>query len=144
MLVLACPRAFVISTPVGVVSGITSAASNGVLIESGTALEAIGEVEVVAFDKTGTLTKGELIVTDAKPLNGRSSEDVIRCASGVERRSKHPIAGGIANHIGEEHDISHEHGVEVFEEISGKGVKARLKGALSRQAFPHGGAGIRP
>ncbi|KXB03431.1 cadmium ABC transporter ATPase, partial [candidate division MSBL1 archaeon SCGC-AAA261F19] len=128
MLVLACPCAFVISTPVSVVSGITNAAKNGVLIESGTSLEAMGEVKVMAFDKTGTLTREKLTVTDVIPLNGRSEEDVITCACGVEERSEHPIAEAIVRHVQEEHDISHDHGIEEFEEISGKGVKASLKG----------------
>ncbi len=128
MLVLACPCAFVISTPVSVVSGITSAAKNGVLIDSGPILEAMSEVKVMAFDKTGTLTKGELTITDVVPLNGKSKEDVIKCACGVEERSDHPIAEAIVNHVEEEHDISHDHGIEDFEEISGKGVRASLKG----------------
>lgn len=128
MLVLACPCAFVISTPVSVVSGITSAAKNGVLIESGTSLEAMGEVKVIAFDKTGTLTKGELTVTDVIPLNGRTKENVIRCAYGVEERSEHPIAQAIVEHVKEKHDVSHDRGIEEFEEISGKGVKATLRG----------------
>ncbi|PTD93711.1 cadmium-transporting ATPase [archaeon SCG-AAA382B04] len=128
MLVLACPCAFVISTPVSVVSGITSAAKNGVLIESGTTLEALGEVKVMAFDKTGTLTKGDLTVTDIIPLNGQSQKDVIRSACGVEERSEHPIADAIVNHVKENHDISHDHSIEEFREIKGKGVKANLEG----------------
>ncbi len=128
MLVLACPCAFVISTPVSVVSGITSAAKNGVLIESGTTLEAMSEVKAMAFDKTGTLTRGELTITDVIPLNGKSKEDLIKCACGVEERSDHPIAEAIVDHVEAEHDISHDHGIENFEEISGKGVTASLKG----------------
>ncbi|MFW6071712.1 MAG: heavy metal translocating P-type ATPase [Candidatus Bipolaricaulota bacterium] len=128
MLVLACPCAFVISTPVSVVSGITSAAKNGVLIESGTTLEATSEIKVAAFDKTGTLTRGELTITDVIPLNGKSQEEVIKCACGVEERSDHPIAEAIVDHVREEHEISHDHGIEGFEEIAGKGVKASLKG----------------
>jgi len=128
MLVLACPCAFVISTPVSVVSGITSAAKNGVLIESGTTLETMSEVKAMAFDKTGTLTRGELTITDVIPLNGKSKEDLIKCACGVEERSDHPIAEAIVNHVETEHEINHDHGIENFEEISGKGVTASLKG----------------
>jgi len=128
MLVLACPCAFVISTPVSVVSAITSAARNGVLIESGTTLEAMSEVKVMAFDKTGTLTEGELTITDVIPLNGKSRKEVIETACGLEERSDHPIAEAIVTHVKEEHDISHDHGIEGFEEISGKGVRASLKG----------------
>ncbi len=87
LLVIACPCAFVISTPVTVVSGLTSAANNGVLVKGGDHLEAMGDVDVVAFDKTGTLTEGELEVTDVVPFNGHTESDVLRCARGVERRT---------------------------------------------------------
>ncbi|KXB06406.1 cadmium ABC transporter ATPase, partial [candidate division MSBL1 archaeon SCGC-AAA382C18] len=128
MLVLACPCAFVISTPVSVVSGVTSAAKNGVLIESGTSLETMGDVKVMAFDKTGTLTESKLTVTDVIPLNGSRREDVIRCAYGIEERSEHPIAEAIVNHVEKKNDASYDQRIEEFEVISGKGVKARLHG----------------
>lgn len=126
MLVLACPCAFVISTPVSVVSGVTSAAKNGVLIKGGNHLEAMGDVEAIAVDKTGTLTKGELAVTDVIPLAGHSEEDVLRCARGLEVRSEHPIGEAIVAHA-EGADIS---GREVtdFESLTGKGVQATLDG----------------
>jgi len=126
LLVLACPCAFVISTPVSVVSGVTSAAKNGVLIKGGSHLEAMGAVEAAAMDKTGTLTKGELTVTDVVPLNGNSEEDVLRCARGVESRSEHPIGGAIVDHV-EERAIETP-AVDDFESITGKGVEANLDG----------------
>jgi len=126
LLVLACPCAFVISTPVSVVSGITSAAKNGVLIKGGNHLEAMGAVDAVAFDKTGTLTKGELTVTDVIPLNGNSEDDVLRCARGLEQRSEHPIGEAI---IAEADGASvAEREISEFESITGKGVKAALDG----------------
>jgi Cd2+/Zn2+-exporting ATPase len=126
LLVLACPCAFVISTPVSVVSGITSAAKNGVLIKGGNHLETMGEVDAVAFDKTGTLTKGELTVTDVVPLNENTDEDVLRCARGLEKRSEHPIGDAIV-------ERADERGLEArtiddFESITGKGVRADLNG----------------
>ncbi|WP_336338131.1 heavy metal translocating P-type ATPase [Haloarcula brevis] len=126
LLVLACPCAFVISTPVSVVSGITSAAKNGVLIKGGNHLEAMGAVDVVAFDKTGTLTKGELTVTDVVPLNGNSEEDVLRCARGLEQRSEHPIGEAIVAEAGSAGVESVA--VDDFESITGKGVRADLDG----------------
>ncbi|WP_148414223.1 heavy metal translocating P-type ATPase [Haloferax sp. KTX1] len=126
MLVLACPCAFVISTPVSVVSGITSAAKNGVLIKGGTHLEAMGSVEAVAVDKTGTLTKGELTVTDVVPLNGNSEEDVLRCARGLESRSEHPIGEAIVSHAEGTGVAGRE--VDDFESVTGKGVRADLDG----------------
>ena len=124
LLVLACPCAFVISTPVSVVSGITSAAKNGVLIKGGNHLEAMGEVDVVAFDKTGTLTKGELTVTDVIALNGNSEEDVLHCARGLEARSEHPIGEAIVAEAGDSGDRD----IDEFESITGKGVRAELGG----------------
>ncbi|AKU09694.1 heavy metal translocating P-type ATPase [Haloferax gibbonsii] len=126
MLVLACPCAFVISTPVSVVSGITSAAKNGVLIKGGTHLEAMGSVEAIAVDKTGTLTKGELTVTDVVPLDGNSEEDVLRCARGLESRSEHPIGEAIVSHAEGTGVAARE--VDDFESVTGKGVRADLDG----------------
>ena len=126
LLVLACPCAFVISTPVSVVSGVTSAAKNGVLIKGGNHLEAMGQVEAVALDKTGTLTRGELQVTDVVPLNGNTEEDVLRCARGLEKRSEHPIGEAIVGRAESRSVADRE--VSEFESITGKGVRARLDG----------------
>jgi Cd2+/Zn2+-exporting ATPase len=125
LLVLACPCAFVISTPVSVVSGITSAAKNGVLIKGGNHLEATGAVDVVALDKTGTLTKGELTVTDVVPLHGNTEADVLRCARGLETRSEHPIGEAIVAEAG---GGGVERDIDDFESITGKGVRADLDG----------------
>jgi Cd2+/Zn2+-exporting ATPase len=124
LLVLACPCAFVISTPVSVVSGITSGAKNGVLIKGGNHLEAMGNVDAVALDKTGTLTRGELTVTDVVPLNGNTEEDVLHCARGLERRSEHPIADAIVERAKSAGVGGRE--IANFESITGKGVKADL------------------
>ena len=128
LLVLACPCAFVISTPVSVVSGITSAAKNGVLIKGGNHLEAMGAIDVVAFDKTGTLTKGELTVTDVVPLNGNTEDDVLECARGLERRSEHPIGEAIVAKAGSAGVAERE--IDDFESLTGKGVRAKLDGTL--------------
>jgi len=134
LLVLACPCAFVISTPVSVVSGVTSGARNGVLIKGGRHLEAMGEIEAVALDKTGTVTRGELTVTDVIPLNGHTEEEVLRCARGVETRSEHPIGEAIVERA-EADDVP---GREVgeFEAITGRGVKAALEGDLHYAGAP--------
>ena len=129
LLVLACPCAFVISTPVSVVSGITSAAKNGVLIKGGTHLEAMGAVDTVAFDKTGTLTTGELAVTDVIGVNGSSEEDVLRCARGLEGRSEHPVGEAIVAAAGDAGVTESEvPDVDGFESLTGKGVRGRLDG----------------
>ena len=126
LLVIACPCAFVISTPVSVVSGITSAAKNGVLIKGGKHLEAMGDVETIAFDKTGTLTKGELAVTDIVPLNEYNEADLLRCASGLEQRSEHPLGDAILDAAAEAEVTPAE--VTDFESITGKGVQAKIDG----------------
>jgi Cd2+/Zn2+-exporting ATPase len=134
LLVLACPCAFVISTPVSVVSGITSAAKNGVLIKGGDHLETMGEVGAVAFDKTGTLTKGELAVTDVLALNNNTESDVLRCARGLEERSEHPIGDAIVDRA-DERDVG-ERSVAEFEAITGKGVCADLDGTTHYAGKP--------
>jgi len=126
LLVLACPCAFVISTPVTVVSGLTSAARHGVLVKGGRHLEAMGAVDAVAFDKTGTLTKGELTVTDVVPLGDNTEADVLRCARGLERRSEHPIGDAIVARA-DEAGVA-ERDVDGFESLTGKGVTADLDG----------------
>ncbi|NHX37735.1 MULTISPECIES: heavy metal translocating P-type ATPase [Halolamina] len=126
LLVLACPCAFVISTPVSVVSGITSGAKNGVLIKGGNHLEAMGEVDAVALDKTGTLTTGELSVTDVIPLGDRTEADVLRCAHGLERRSEHPIGEAIVDRA-QQREVDRRN-LDEFESITGKGVRADLDG----------------
>jgi len=126
LLVIACPCAFVISTPVTVVSGVTSAAKHGVLIKGGNHLETMGEVDAVAFDKTGTLTTGELRVTDVVGLNGNDEDDVLACASALERRSEHPIADAIVAAASERGVPDRE--IDGFESITGKGVRADLDG----------------
>ena len=134
LVVLSCPCAFVISTPVTVVSGITSAAKNGVLVKGGNHLEAMGEVEAVAFDKTGTLTKGELTVTDVIPLNGNDEEDVLRCARGLEARSEHPIGEAIVAEATGANVAERE--IEAFESLTGKGVRADLGGTTHYAGKP--------
>jgi Cd2+/Zn2+-exporting ATPase len=125
-LVIACPCAFVISTPVSVVSGVTSAAKNGVLVKGGNHLEAMGEVRVIALDKTGTLTKGELAVTDVVSLADHTEEEVLRYGSGLEQRSEHPIADAVLDYAGDEEVDPAS--VSAFESITGKGVRGDIDG----------------
>ncbi len=124
LLVIACPCALVISTPVAVISGITSAARNGVLIKGGNHLETLGNIKVIAFDKTGTLTQGQPEVTDIITLNGKTEQDVLSIAAALEYQSKHPIAQAI---------IQKANGcilppVTTFESLTGKGVSGYING----------------
>ena len=127
LLVIACPCALVISTPVSVVSAITSAARHGVLIKGGASLERMAEVQVVAFDKTGTLTHGRADVTDVLPMEGYDREHVLAVAAAVEARSEHPIARAIvraSNGSGEGFRVTE------FESFPGQGAKARVDGVV--------------
>jgi len=96
LLVVACPCALVISTPVSVVAALAGAARHGVLVKGGAQLERLAAVKVVAFDKTGTLTRGEPAVAGVVAMPGLSPAQVIETAARVEARSEHPIARAVA------------------------------------------------
>ena len=127
LLVIACPCAFVISTPVSVVSGVTSAAKNGVLVKGGNHLEAMGEVDAVALDKTGTLTSGELAVTDVLPADGTDERTLLRYAASLERRSEHPIAEAVLARAAEA-GVDEFPEPAGFESLTGRGVRADIDG----------------
>ncbi len=95
LLVISCPCALVISTPVSVVSAIAAAARRGVLIKGGVHLERIGAIRCVAFDKTGTLTKGAPHVVEVIPLNETAIDEILEIAAGLEARSEHPVGRAI-------------------------------------------------
>ncbi len=98
LLVIGCPCALVISTPVAVVSGIAAAARNGVLVKGGRFLEIPASLRVVALDKTGTLTEGRPRVVEVTPADDHTPEELLAAAAAVERRSEHPLARAIVEH----------------------------------------------
>ena len=127
LLIIACPCALVISTPVSIVSAISNAARNGVLVKGGVYLEATGRLRVMAFDKTGTLTIGEPRVTDVVPIESEEGSDgVLRLAAAVESFSEHPLAKAVVA-AAEERGI-HRVPAEGFRAIPGKGALARVDG----------------
>ncbi len=125
MLLVACPCALVISTPVSIVSAIGTAARNGVLIKGGAYLEAMGEIKAIAFDKTGTLTRGQAEVTDIIALSGSQTE-VLSLAAAIESRSEHPLAQAISK-FGQEQGASLP-AIDSFQAVAGQGAYADLQG----------------
>lgn len=123
LIVVACPCALVISTPVAIVSAIGNAAKNGVLIKGGTFLEAAGEINTVAFDKTGTLTEGKPKVTDIHPIN-TSEEELLSVAYALESHSTHPIAKTIVQYAQDQNILQAE--ASLFKNIVGRGVEAKI------------------
>ena len=95
LLIISCPCALVISTPVSILAALARATKNGVLVKGGAYLEQMAGIKAVAFDKTGTLTLGRPQVTDVVPLNGASAERVLTVAAALERYSEHPLARAI-------------------------------------------------
>ena len=95
LLVVSCPCALVISTPVSIVSALAGAARRGVLVKGGVHLERLAAIRAIAFDKTGTLTRAELRVTTVLPSEGVSEADLLTTAAAIESRSEHPVAAAI-------------------------------------------------
>ncbi|CAI8918225.1 heavy metal translocating P-type ATPase [Bacillus cereus VDM021] len=125
LLVVACPCALVISTPVAIVSAIGNAARNGVLIKGGTALEIAGSLNAIAFDKTGTLTEGKPQVMHVRSLDCPENE-LLSIATTIEEYSNHPIARAITTYA-KEQQISVQEGKE-FRAIVGKGAQVNING----------------
>lgn len=124
VLVIACPSALVISTPVTVLIALIRAMWSGILIKGGRYLEELGKIKAVIFDKTGTLTQGKLRVSKIISLNGFSEDEVLRLAAIAESKSSHPIANAIIDRAGHLHGGVAE--AVDFMDIAGKGLKATL------------------
>jgi Cd2+/Zn2+-exporting ATPase len=128
LLVVSCPCALVISTPVSIVSALAGAARQGVLIKGGIHLERLAGVRVVAFDKTGTVTTGKLTLDAVHPVDGHSAEELITLAASLEAQSEHPIAAAILT-------AAHQQGAALHTAVDvralpGLGVEGRVNGAI--------------
>ena len=126
LLVIACPCALVISTPVSIVSGLTALARRGVLIKGGAHLEAIGKLRVLAVDKTGTITEGRPRVTQIIVRAAKSEEELLRVAAAIDGHSEHPLAKAVL-------EAAQQRGVSVtgaanYQARTGKGAEGDLDG----------------
>ncbi len=126
LLVIACPCALVISTPVSIVSALAASARQGVLVKGGTYIEQPARLKAIAFDKTGTLTRGEPAVVGVVPLNGHTEQELLERAAALEAHSTHPLAQAIV-------DYANQIGVapkpaEGARVLPGKGVTGRFRG----------------
>ena len=126
LLVVACPCALVISTPVSVVSGLTAMARRGVLIKGGAVLEAVGKLKALAMDKTGTITEGKPRVTKVVAVNSNDEAEILRIAAGIDTHSEHPLAQAVVAYAGEKKvPITRS---ENYQAHSGRGAEGDLGG----------------
>ena len=126
LLVIACPCALVISTPVTVVSGLAAAARRGILIKGGVYLEGARKIKALALDKTGTITEGKPVLVDTEFVNSQTPEwQVLRWAGDLAAHSDHPVSKAIAQSLDPGNSV-----LEDFKVIAGRGVEARVDGQL--------------
>ena len=126
VLVISCPCALGLATPVAIMVGNGKGAKNGILFKTAVSLEETGKVQVVALDKTGTITSGEPRVTDLLPVEGVSEKELLILANALERRSEHPLAKAIVIEAEAQQIETFE--VEDFQALPGNGLTAKVNG----------------
>jgi len=124
VLVVACPCALGLATPLVMVVAIGNASKKGIVIKSGESLEAINNIDTVVFDKTGTLTKGKLEIVDEKYITKTSKEEVLKLLQSLEKKSNHPLAVSICKNAQDLYDVKE------FKEISGHGITGKINGKV--------------
>ena len=122
VLVISCPCALGLATPVAIMVGSGLGAKNGILFKTAASLEETGRIQIVALDKTGTITSGEPKVTDILPAEGVAEDELLALAYALERRSEHPLARAILQHAEERHIPAQE--VTDFQAMPGNGLRA--------------------
>ncbi len=123
LLLISCPCALALSTPIAMVSGITSGAKSGVLFKGGAYVEQLAKIDTFAFDKTGTLTEGKPVVTDVIPFNGYSRKEILAIAASLECLSEHPLGKAIVE-LAEQETSTRE--CVNFTAITGKGIRGTI------------------
>jgi Cd2+/Zn2+-exporting ATPase len=126
LLVIACPCALVISTPVSVVSGLTAMARRGVLIKGGAVLEAVGRLKALCVDKTGTITEGKPRVTKVITVNSKDEAEIVRIAAAIDTHSEHPLAQAVVAYANDK-KIAFTRS-ENYQSLDGRGAEADLDG----------------
>ena len=126
VLVISCPCALGLATPVAIMVGNGMGAKNGILFKTAVSLEETGRVEIVALDKTGTITKGEPVVTDLLPAEGATEMELLSMAGSLEKKSEHPLAKAVLKKAEEEPVTIGE--VSEFTALPGNGLSGRLNG----------------
>ena len=126
VLVISCPCALGLATPVAIMVGNGMGAKNGILFKTAVSLEETGRVEIVALDKTGTITKGEPVVTDLLPAEGATEMELLSMAGSLEKKSEHPLAKAVLKKAEEEPVTISE--VSEFTALPGNGLSGRLNG----------------
>lgn len=138
LLIIACPCALVISTPVSIVSSLTALARQGVLVKGGASLEVLGQIKALALDKTGTITKGRPAVNKVINFGNYNESDILNIAASIEAHSTHPLAQAILTYA-KDKGISPKT-LEKFTNVTGRGVEAILNGhhyILGNHVFVH-------
>ena len=128
VLVISCPCALGLATPVAIMVGNGMGAKHGIMFKTAVSLEEAGKMEIVALDKTGTITSGEPRVTDMIPAEGISERELLSLACALERRSEHPLAKAVMARA--ESEAVEPQEVSDFQALPGNGLSARLDGAL--------------
>ncbi|RPI14482.1 MAG: copper-translocating P-type ATPase [Ignavibacteriae bacterium] len=142
VLIIACPCALGLATPIAVVLGVGRAAENKILFNNAEAIENVNKVDTIVFDKTGTLTNGKFEVTDVIPTDGiKDSNEILRLAASIENYSEHPIARAIVEHFktySSKNGNEELHKVNEFQITSGIGVEAKI----GENTYKIGGANL--
>lgn len=128
LLVVSCPCALTLSTPLANIASLTKLAREGILVKGNKFIEELQNIEAFAFDKTGTLTEGKLKIFDILSYNGANKQDIINIAASLESLSEHPIGKAIVNQA-EEMKLAFQP-VDDFEVIKGKGIKGKINGEI--------------
>ena len=132
VLVISCPCALGLATPVAIMVGNGVGAKNGILFKTASSLEQTGKIQIVALDKTGTITNGTPEITDLVPAEGISERELLSLAYALERKSEHPLAGAIVRYVEQQPDIIEQTTdleVKEFEALPGNGLSGKVDGA---------------